>query len=256
MAETDYDKFDVLGRLALDAAAGADLEQAAEAALKLAAQSVDLTAASLFLWDEKGEITLSVDHAASESSGEQLKTLELELFITLRARKKLTTAYLSFDTDPPCHSFTQPLRYRGKIFGAVIGLQEGLPRLVSESKFIEILAALFTLSFAVDKLAGSGSATQEMLSKERAAAIVDVAVTVNHEINNPLTAILGNVQLLLLKHDGMDEDLKEKLKVVEDSALRIRDVTQKLLRLTSPRSVNYSGDTNMIDISDDETGDA
>lgn len=256
MAETDYDKFEVLGRLAVDAAAGVDLEEAAEAALKLAAQSVDLTAASLYLWDEKGEITLSVDHASSESAGEQLKTMEQELFVTLRSRKKLTTAYLSFDTDPPCHSFTQPLRYRGKIFGAVIGLQEGPPRLIAESKFIEILAALFTLSFAVDRLAGSGSATQEMLSKERATAIVDVAVTVNHEINNPLTAILGNVQLLLLKHDGMDEDLKRKLKIVEDAALRIRDVTQKLLRLTSPKSVNYSGDTSMIDISDDKKSDS
>jgi len=256
MAESRYDKFDVLGRLAVDAAAGVELEQAAESALRLAAQSVDLTAASLYLWDEKGDITLSVDHAASESSGEQLKALEQELFTTLRNRKKLSTAFLSFDTDPPYHSFTQPLRYQGKIFGAVIGLQEGLPRLISESKFIGILAALLALSFAVDKLAGSGSASQEMLSKERAAAVVDVAVTVNHEINNPLTAILGNVQLLLLKHDGMDEDLKEKLKVVEDAALRIRDVTQKLLRLTSPKSVNYSGETSMIDLSDDEKGES
>lgn len=252
MAESGFDKFDILGQMALAAAAGADLEQAAESALSLAAESVNLTAASLYLWDEKGEITLSVDHAHNESSGNQLKALEQELFATLRDRKKLTTAFLSFDTDPPCHSFTQPLRYRGKIFGAVIGLQEGQSGLISESKFIEILAALFALSFAVDKLAGSGSPTQEMLSKERTAAIVDVAVTVNHEINNPLTAILGNVQLLLLKHDGLEDDIKGKLKVVEEAALRIRDVTQKLLRLTSPKSVNYTGKTSMIDISDDE----
>ena len=94
-----------------------------------------------------------------------------------------------------------------------------------------------------------------MINKERTAAVVETAVTVNHEINNPLTAILGNIQLLLLKHDNLDSGLRDKLKVVEESALKIRDVTQKLLRLTTPRSVHYSEGANMLDLSDDNEED-
>ena len=97
----------------------------------------------------------------------------------------------------------------------------------------------------------SGIAT-EILDKERLAAIVETAVTVNHEINNPLTAILGNVQLLLMHAENLDENTRQKLQVVEKSAFKIRDVTQRLLRITSVRSVEYVDGTNMLQLPDEE----
>ncbi len=77
-------------------------------------------------------------------------------------------------------------------------------------------------------------------------------MTVNHEVNNPLTAILGNVQLLLLKRDDLDDELKDKLRIIEVSAMKIKDVTQRLMRMTTPRSVEYSDGTKMVDINDEE----
>ena len=38
---------------------------------------------------------------------------------------------------------------------------------------------------------------QTLVEQERLAAVGEVAVTVNHEINNPLTVIIGNAELLL-----------------------------------------------------------
>lgn len=76
-------------------------------------------------------------------------------------------------------------------------------------------------------------------------------MTVNHEINNPLTAILGNVQLLLMSRKDLDEDPVTKLKTIEISAMKIKDVTQRLLRLTSARSVDYTEGTSMLDLSDE-----
>jgi signal transduction histidine kinase len=105
---------------------------------------------------------------------------------------------------------------------------------------------------ALQAIAGgaTGVAPKDLIEKERMAAINETAVTVNHEINNPLTAILGNVQLLLMHHKGLDDELRNKLNVIEASASKIRDVTQKLLRLTSSRTTEYSAGTSMIDLSD------
>ena len=65
-----------------------------------------------------------------------------------------------------------------------------------------------------------------------------------------LTAILGNVQLLLMNNKNLDDELKAKLKTVEKSALKIKDVVQRLLNVSSPRSVEYTEGTNMLDLSD------
>jgi len=83
---------------------------------------------------------------------------------------------------------------------------------------------------------------------EKIAAILETAVAINHEINNPLTAILGNTQLLLLQEDKLPDDIKSKISVIEKSALRIRDITQKLLSVVEPITTSYTDNLNMLDI--------
>lgn len=47
----------------------------------------------------------------------------------------------------------------------------------------------------------------------------------NHEINDPLMTIVGNIQLLLSKDEIDIEGLREKLEAIEDAARRIARVT-------------------------------
>ena len=49
----------------------------------------------------------------------------------------------------------------------------------------------------------------------------------------------------------MNPDTIAKLKVVEASALKIKDVTQKLLKLTHSRTVEYTEGSNMLDLSEE-----
>jgi len=253
MKDRNQDKYEILKALALAGSRGEGLQATAETALQLAAELVGLNAAALFLWDSEMQVTLSVSHADSETNRERLQSLEDDLFGSLRQDKKLTSAYLSFDSDQPYHSFTLPLRQGGDVLGAVIGLQNGERTIVAEDSFLEALSAAIALH--VIATGGGAAIPKELLDKERLSAIVDTAVTVNHEINNPLTAILGNVQLLLLKHEDLDDELKAKLKVIEESAGRIRDVTQKLMQVTTPRTVEYTSGTNMLDLSDKKSPD-
>ena len=246
------DRFDILSKIILTGSKGRDTGEITEAALSLAADYVGLEAAAVYLWDDNLKVTSSVDYARSDVARRLMATIEEGLYSSLRREKKLASAYLSFEGDPEYHSFTLPLRFRGKVFGAVVGLQQGEKTMVAEDRFLETFTALMALNHAVSDAERSSDSTRELIDKERTAAVVETAVTVNHEINNPLTAILGNIQLLLLKHDDLDSGLRDKLKVVEESALKIRDVTQKLLRLTTPRSVPYSEGANMLDLSDDD----
>lgn len=252
MENKNDNKFEILSRLAISGIGEGNLDEVAETSLTLTSQYLGLVSASFFLWDDKGVVTTSVSTAIDENSGRTLKTLEKELFKDLRKKKKLMSAYMSFDTEPPTHSFTLPLKYKGKILGAVIGLQEGDKTIVSEEKFLETFSALISLNYAIGMSGGDVKLSKEAINKERTAAIVELAVTVNHEINNPLTAILGNVQLLLLKRDDLDSELKKKLKVIEESAMKIRDVTQKLLNLTNYNSIEYTKGTNMLDLSGED----
>jgi len=245
-------KYEVLRQLALAGAAGEELKQTVEKSLRQTAEIVGLQAAAMYLWDDEMNINIAVTHAEDEASRQRLDSLEQDLFSSLRKEKKLISAYMSFGGETPLHSFTQPLRHGDKVFGALIGLQEGARTLVSEDMFLEALTAAIALNVVAgneELLARTG---QDIIDKERLEAIIEVAVTVNHNVNNPLTAILGNVQLLLLDQEGMDETLKNRLKTIETSALKIKDVTQKLLRLSSARSVTYTEGTSMIDLSVDD----
>jgi len=83
---------------------------------------------------------------------------------------------------------------------------------------------------------------------ERLAAILETAVAVNHEINNPLVPILGNAQFLLQNEKIQDEDIRRRLRLIVSNALRIREITQKLARISHPVNKEYLQGTMMLDI--------
>jgi K+-sensing histidine kinase KdpD len=252
----DSSRYQVLAALARSAAKGEDYTRLAQRALEQTCRLVSLKAAAAFLFDENLEVTLQVVHTENDSVRETLLELEEDLFSGLRRKRRLAAAYLSFASDPPQHSFTLPLCYGEQTFGAVIGLQEGERTIVAEDAFLDAFTSLLALQLAASGRAGGDAAAgREKLDQERLAAVVEMAVTVNHEINNPLTAILGNVQLLLLKRDDLDQELQNKLRTIEQSAMKIKDVTQRLMRLNSVRSTSYNGDTRMLDLHDPEEGD-
>lgn len=75
---------------------------------------------------------------------------------------------------------------------------------------------------------------QSLLQSERIAAITETAIAMNHEINAPLFAILGQAQLLLRKCGEDNPELIKRLRIIEESALRIACVTKKLANMADP----------------------
>ena len=244
-------RFEILRLIAVAGSKGQGLDETIQAAIRDAADYVGLSAAALLFFGEDNKVAASHVYATGETDRKRLLDMEEDLYASLRRDKNISSAYISFDSDPPVHSFTLPLKYNRKLFGAIIGLQEGERTALAEDIFLEAFAAVIALSCTAEGDPAEIGQRKEALKKERMAAIVETTVTVNHEVNNPLTAILGNVQLLLLKKEGLDSELVDKLKTIETSALRIRDVTQRLLRISNPRSVDYAEGKKMLDLSDD-----
>lgn len=82
--------------------------------------------------------------------------------------------------------------------------------------------------------------TQEALvERERLAAVGEVAVTVNHEINNPLTVIIGNAELLLKDLADSDRKVRKKVEHIVAESKRIAQITRALHKIDRLVSVDY-----------------
>ena len=92
----------------------------------------------------------------------------------------------------------------------------------------------------------------KLLEAERLAAITETAIGINHEINNPLCAILGNTQLLLMEKDKLDPAVIEKLKSIEKEITRIHEVAGRLARISKPVLREYVGGKLMLDVEQSE----
>lgn len=91
-------------------------------------------------------------------------------------------------------------------------------------------------------------AQSELVRSERLAAIGQVGIAVKHEINNPLTAILGEAQLLLMQHSDLPDEVAARIRVIEEMSLRISEIVRKLHEVPNDRTTDYLKGIKMIDL--------
>lgn len=89
-------------------------------------------------------------------------------------------------------------------------------------------------------------ARTEALAAELA-GIQRTTATYGHEINNPLTGILGLAQLML-EHDDCPAEFFEMLAEVREAARRIGEVIAKMQSLETPKIREQSGRNHLLDL--------
>ena len=95
--------------------------------------------------------------------------------------------------------------------------------------------------------AASRAAELELARSRWLAGIGETTIAIEHEINNPLSALLGHAELLLM-YEGLSADQMDSLRIIQEQAARIADVVRRLARLKNPQSVEYLAGSRMLDL--------
>jgi len=252
----EYKKFLLLKNLAGKINSSVEMNQIFQEALDGVLDILRLQCASLTLWDEK---TKKITNQIASGAMEKLKILhdfDQRVLETMREQIRMESIYATFDINGPHSVFSYPIKIDGHTVGAMTGLSQGYRNLSQDEEFFEALSHQLGIAFAKASLWEGkigGEIQEDLIKSERLKAMVETAVTINHEINNPLAAVLGYVQLILSRPEELSQDTIDKLKKIEIGALRIKEVTNRLLKIVEPVIVKYAGEVRMVDLEQSKT---
>jgi len=88
---------------------------------------------------------------------------------------------------------------------------------------------------------------ERSLEAQRFAGVAETATAVAHEMNNVLTVLMMNAELL--SHDASAEEIPGITAEILSASSRIAATVQRLRNLADAKSVDYLGETKMIDLS-------
>lgn len=100
----------------------------------------------------------------------------------------------------------------------------------------------------MEAAAARRNAESELRKARYLAGIGEVSLALQHEINNPLAALLTNSSLITSGLLNPDE-VTESLATIDVQARRIADVVKRLNAIEAPRSVEYVKGQAMVDLS-------
>lgn len=241
MDSTEGKKYQSLRKILLAPTEPGAAEQFLRESLVDAISALGIAAASISVVDDKGKAILEI-REGEPALVIGLSELESRMIDSLRAKFGLETIYSTLNHNGLKSIFSYVIKSGDRVIGAVSGICDGSRNIALEQEFIEVMAAALRNSM--------GQAGQ--IRSARLEALRETTATINHEINNPLTVVLGNCQLLLMKSDQLPDDVVKRLRLIEQSSLRIRDVVSQLMNLNEARSTTYVEGTQMINLHGDE----
>jgi C4-dicarboxylate-specific signal transduction histidine kinase len=130
-----------------------------------------------------------------------------------------------------------PIHSRGKVLGTLsLGRRTEAPFDDGEIALLEATADQIGIALDNARLYSElsqrfeelKSAQAQLVHVEKLSAVGELASGVAHEINNPLTTILGQVYLIL-EHEGVDDYVRKKLNIIAEETSRTARIVQNLL---------------------------
>lgn len=149
----------------------------------------------------------------------------------IRQIPSLKSTYLIFQlAEPDSHTQLQ-------------ALDAGVDVCVTETESLDLLLAYVRVGL------GRRKQHREIREVVGTQTLNMLAVTLAHEINNPLTGILGYLGFLTEALRELEErDLEEMLGIVRTQALRIQALVQKLNQLEDPHCTTYVDGVQMFEL--------
>lgn len=137
---------------------------------------------------------------------------------------------------------------RGTTEDVVEALAAGADDYVAKPIAPELLRARLTIAERRIALDASRRDTERALARAQwLAGIGQTSLALQHEINNPLTALLAEVDLLRMD-PGAGDACGPQLATIAGLVRRIAQVVRRLATCDSPRTVEYSAGAPMLDL--------
>ncbi len=91
-----------------------------------------------------------------------------------------------------------------------------------------------------------------VIELERKNSVLAMGTTTNHEINQPLTVLSGNLFLLreTLKEKGLTEEQEKVLQKMDAAIMRIKGILSKYQNPVGTKIATYSGESKMVVFND------
>jgi K+-sensing histidine kinase KdpD len=99
----------------------------------------------------------------------------------------------------------------------------------------------------------------DLINNERLLAVKQLAVSINHEINNPLSVITGNVEYIQYLDKELSDTTRERLKIIESESKKIAEINRRLLDIHTLVSEQYIDDDEriqMLNLEESASGEA
>jgi PAS domain S-box-containing protein len=90
-------------------------------------------------------------------------------------------------------------------------------------------------------------AQQELREQEKSLALAELAGTTAHELNQPLTGVIGYAELLM-KQLTTDSPLRTAAEVILTESQRMASIVKKIGKITRYETRSYLGDTKILDL--------
>lgn len=236
-----------------------------QAVLEKIATAVPYDAATLYLWDSernnfqpRAEVNGKVDILSFLNVGHGsgvagfVSVIEKPLLLTERNKNERFDPRADFATilAVPLNSGTKPI--------GVVSLGCRAPGALAE-KHVRLMTVIADqLSVSIERREYERTITQQhaeleeahrrlklaqdrLIAQETLASVAQLAATVNHEINNPLAIVIGNVQCMLVENTSMTQKALSRLRRIEEAALRISETNRKLIEINQVVSESYLG---------------
>lgn len=87
----------------------------------------------------------------------------------------------------------------------------------------------------------------ELRNIEHSKAVIEMACTIGHKINNPLSSLILSIKSIENELTQVEaEKLSEDIKVIKESIERISKFVQELIHLQNPQLVDYIDENRML----------
>jgi signal transduction histidine kinase len=91
------------------------------------------------------------------------------------------------------------------------------------------------------------AAQHELRAREKQAAIAELAGAAAHELNQPLTSVMGYAQLLQRRLEG-DDPARAAADIILNEAERMAEIVRKIGKITKYETKTYVGRAKILDL--------